>query len=238
MKKHTLCMTAMAALLLTFGLMVAGCDIGTNGGDTSTFVAVTDITNIPQIALKDGELELGGVVVPSNAANQTITWSGLDVINGVFKKSSAGNSTVIATIANGASESSPYTKPFTITVYDGGTYTISAVQGAWTKPSTAGFGSDTTDTMTITGPAFTMKNSSIGGMVYAAGIIIGLNPTDYIVQLNATAGPDGQLRPDFFYEEGTQTLNTSVTPNTLTLTTGASYNGFSPAKGTWTKSSP
>jgi hypothetical protein len=32
MKKHTLCMTAMLALLLTFGLLLAGCSSPSGGG--------------------------------------------------------------------------------------------------------------------------------------------------------------------------------------------------------------
>jgi hypothetical protein len=203
-------------------------------GGGNNFVPVTDITNGPQIALAGVELELGGVVVPSNATNQTITWSGADVINGVFTATTTGDHTVTATIANGLSESSPYTKNFTIAVYDGGAVAITLVQGDWTKPSTTGFGSDTTDTMTVTGSAFVMKNDSIGDMVYAAGIIIGLSGTNYLVQLNATLGEDGQLYPDFFYEEGTYSFTNGNTK--ITITTDASYNGFSPARGTWTKS--
>jgi hypothetical protein len=222
-------MVAMLTLLLAFGSMVVGCDTGSN---SDNFVPVTNITNIPQIALAGVELELGGVVVPSNATNQTITWSGANVTNGVFEAANAGNYTVTATIVNGESESSSYTRSFSITVYDGNVVEIASVQGNWTKPSTAGFSSTSTDTMTITGPAFVMKNDSIGDTVYAAGIVIGLNSTNYMVQLNATLGQDGQLHPDFFYEEGTYNL----TADTLILTTDASYNGFAPSEGTWTKS--
>jgi hypothetical protein len=240
-------MAAMLALLLTFGSMMVGCDTGTNGGN---FVPVTNITNIPQIALAGVALELGGIVVPSNATNQTITWSGADVTNGVFTRSSTGDSTVTATIVNGTSESSPYTQTFTIAVYDDSAAAIASVQGDWTKPSTAGFSPTSTDTMTVTGSAFTMKNDDIGNMVYVTGIIIGVSDTvsgtKYLVQVNATlgdisVGPDGavvgggQLQPNFFYEEGTYTLTDSNTK--LVLTTDASYNGeVSPAKGTWTKS--
>jgi hypothetical protein len=231
MKKHSLCMTAMLALLLTFGSMVTGYDTGTGG---TGFVPVTNITNIPQIALQNVELELNGVVVPSNANNQTITWSGDDVINGKFTATTTGNHTVTATIANGASESRSYTKTFTVVVYDGAVSRIELAQGSWTKPSTAGF--DGTDTMIITGSAFVMRNDNIGGgyIDYVAGIIVGVNATNYIVQLNATLGEDGQLHPDFFYEEGTCSLTEGNTK--LTIASDALYNGTpSPAQGTWTK---
>jgi hypothetical protein len=88
--------------------------------------------------------------------------------------------------------------------------------------------------MTITGSAFVMQNDSIGGMTYAAGIIVGVSATNYIVQLNATLGMDGTLHPDFFYEEGTVSLGGGG--NTLTITNSAVYNGFAnPSRGTWTK---
>jgi hypothetical protein len=227
-------MVAMLALLLAFGSMVVGCDNGTTDDNGDNFVPVTNITNIPQIALVGTALELGGIVVPSNATNQTITWSGTNVTNGVFEAISEGDYTVTVTIVNGASKSSPYTKIFPIKVYNSSTAAIASVQGNWTKLSTAGFPPTSTDTMTVTGSAFVMKNDSIDNMIYAAGIIIGLNSTDYMVQLNATLGQDGQLHPDFFYEEGTYNL----TGNTVILTTDASYNGVSPAKGTWTKVTP
>jgi predicted small secreted protein len=234
MKKKYGVFFGFIVMIIAMTFTLAGCDNGTNGTG-SNFIPVTDITDIPRISLTNLELALGGVVLPSNATNQTITWSGANVADGKFTVATAGDHEVIATVANGLSEENPYTKTFIITVYNSTEFQISEIQGDWTKPSTAGFGSATTDTMTITGSEFEMKNDSIGNMVYAKGIILSATGTGYKVQLNAISGNDGQLRPSFFYEEGTYTY-TATNPNTITITTDASYgNGVSPAKGTWTE---
>jgi VCBS repeat-containing protein len=231
MKKRQGVFFGYIVLLLTVIFTVTGCDNGTGGGGDDTFVAVTNITDLPQVALKDVELELGGVVVPENANNQTITWSGNGVIDGKFKAASTGNYTVTATVANGLSAGNPYTKSFTITVYDGSASVITAIQGDWTKPSTGWFPATSTDTMTITGSAFVMKNDSIGNRVYCSGIIMSLTDANYIVQINAILNNEGQLRPFFWYEEGTHTFTEGAT--TMTVTSNES----SPSWGTWTKKS-
>jgi hypothetical protein len=117
MKKHTLCMTVMLVLLLTFGL--AGC--GEGAGDDITIVAVTGITGVPTAALVGRGLTLSGTVEPAAATNKTIVWSGSGVSNGVLTAASAGSYTVTASIANGVSSSTPYTLSFIITAYDAGT---------------------------------------------------------------------------------------------------------------------
>jgi len=43
--------------------------------DKPTFVAVTDIINIPTTATVDSVLTLNGMVIPPNATNKTIVWS-------------------------------------------------------------------------------------------------------------------------------------------------------------------
>jgi hypothetical protein len=120
--KHTLYMTAVPALLLAFGSMLAGCDInvGGGGGDNNTFVAVTNITGAPTIAIKGRALSLSGTVEPFNATNRTIVWSGSGVSNGVFTASSVGSYMVTAAIVNGRAESVPYTRDFPIMVYEAG----------------------------------------------------------------------------------------------------------------------
>ena len=126
MKKHTVGMTAL--LLLTFGSILAGCDLniggsegGSGGGGGSAFVAVTGINDVPTAALAGDQLSLGGTAAPANATNKTIVWSGSGVSNGTLNAAAAGNYEVTATIANGKSSSTPYTQQFTITVYNAGT---------------------------------------------------------------------------------------------------------------------
>jgi hypothetical protein len=123
-------MTAMPALVLAFGSMLAGCDI--NGGGDNAFVAVTSITGAPTIAIAGRALSLSGTVEPFNATDRTIVWTGSGVSNGLFTASSAGSYTVTATIVNGRATLVPYTRNFPITVYDAGT--------SGTNP----FGDDTT----------------------------------------------------------------------------------------------
>ena len=99
------------------------------------FVAVTDITGIPTTATATLPLTLSGTVVPNNATNKTITWSVLNAgttgatISGTntLNTINSGTVTVLATIANGASPTTNFTKQFTITVNKttlGGTISI------------------------------------------------------------------------------------------------------------------
>ena len=80
------------------------------------FVAVTSITGVPTTATVGIGLTLTGTVQPANASNQTIVWSGTGVSNGVLTAAAEGTITVTATIANGATETTPYTQTFDITV--------------------------------------------------------------------------------------------------------------------------
>ncbi|MDR1373854.1 MAG: hypothetical protein LBJ24_02665 [Treponema sp.] len=112
-----LLIAVIASILLTITL--AGCD-ALFGGDDDRFVPVTDI-NGPSLAITGRELTLIGSVVPANATNQTITWSGNEVAGGKFTAASAGNSyEVTATIVNGTVGGVDFEKKFTIEVVDGG----------------------------------------------------------------------------------------------------------------------
>jgi hypothetical protein len=91
----------------------------------TTFVAVTDISGIPDTATVGAPLVLTGIVRPSNATNQTIIWSvqnagntGATIATGsnILNTTSAGTVIVGATIANGASATTNFTRDFTITV--------------------------------------------------------------------------------------------------------------------------
>jgi len=91
--------------------------------ETQSFIPVTDITGIPTTAIAGIPLTLSGMVTPSNASNQTIFWSvsnaggtGASVVNNIFTAMTEGSATVRATIPNGASQGSNFTRDFVITV--------------------------------------------------------------------------------------------------------------------------
>ena len=92
-------------------------------GGASTFVPVTDITDVPSTATATLPFPLTGTVVPSNANNQAITWSvedagttGATITENTFNTTNNGTATVLATITNGTSPTTPFTKSFSITV--------------------------------------------------------------------------------------------------------------------------
>jgi len=89
----------------------------------AAFIAVTDISNVPDKVIAGTPLTLSGTVSPTNATSRTITWSVKDadttgaVIEGnVLTTSDAGTVKVTATIANGKAIGTPFTKDFTISV--------------------------------------------------------------------------------------------------------------------------
>jgi len=89
----------------------------------ATHIPVTDITNVPTTATVGTPFALTGTVVPSNATNQTIVWSIQDAgttggtIDGhTINTTSVGTLTVRATIVNGATETTDFTRDFNIIV--------------------------------------------------------------------------------------------------------------------------
>jgi len=91
----------------------------------NSFVAVTGITSVPTSGTV-GTLTLTGTVAPANATNKTIAWSvksagstGAAISGSVLTTTSTGTVTVTATIANGKTESTPYTQDFAITITSG-----------------------------------------------------------------------------------------------------------------------
>jgi len=92
---------------------------------TVPFVAVTDITDVPETATVGTEVNLSGAkVVPENATNKTIVWTVKDagttgvtgVTDGKFTPTAAGTLVLTATINDGTAVGTPFTKDFTITV--------------------------------------------------------------------------------------------------------------------------
>ena len=118
------------------------------------FVPVTNITGVPTTATATLQLTLTGTVAPSNATNNTITWSiqsagttGATISGGnMLNTTSDGTCVVLATIVNGASPTTNYTLPCSITVSKAaltGTPTVSgnAVFGQTLTAVTTGLGS-------------------------------------------------------------------------------------------------
>jgi hypothetical protein len=149
------------------------------------FTAVTDITDVPAIATVGMPLTLTGTVVPSTANNQTIVWSiktdggtGSLLTAGVLTAANTGTVTVTATIINGASPSTNFTKDFPITVKDDCLVTTSPfVEGfeggdfppyCWQNLHVSGAGtwtrnSSTTSGYYVRGEASAMRTDVSGG---------------------------------------------------------------------------
>ena len=87
------------------------------------FVAVTNITGVPETATAGIELILTGTVEPHYATNQDIAWSvlspgntGAAIDGNRLTATSTGTVTVRATIADGTAAGMPYTQDFTINI--------------------------------------------------------------------------------------------------------------------------
>jgi len=87
------------------------------------FVPVTNITNVPTTATATLPLTLTGTVVPSNATNQTISWSvsnagttGATISGNILNTNAEGTAIVTATITNGSGVGMNYTSNYNIIV--------------------------------------------------------------------------------------------------------------------------
>jgi endoglucanase len=121
MKNKNLCIALAAIIGFAMVACVSPDDPG--GGETPDFIAVTDIAGLPSHKQVDTDLTLSGTVLPTEATNKNITWSiadagntGATVTGSVLKTTAVGTATVTATVINGASETTDYTKNFTISV--------------------------------------------------------------------------------------------------------------------------
>ena len=215
-------------MMVAFFLCFISCSNNTTDG---SFVAVANISNLPVIALVGNPLTLSGTVVPVNATNKSITWSGSGVSNGVFTAPSSGQYSLTATILNGASESSSYIKNFTITaVDDNSSIYIATAQGSWTR--TVG---GVTLTFVITNATWTFSHPVYGD--FGRGIIIEATANRYQSQTIEELHNDGVTwLPRYSYETGTYNLDTGVTPNTLEIIPDPQYiNPGNYSAGIWTK---
>jgi formylglycine-generating enzyme required for sulfatase activity len=131
MKKRFLFMVTVLAGSLWLG----GCEIlaaffdgkedGSGGKEPpgTSFVAVSEITNVPGNVLVNTNLALTGTVTPHNATNKAIVWSVKSagttdaVIDGnSLSAENTGTITVTATIASGQAAETDYTQDFSINI--------------------------------------------------------------------------------------------------------------------------
>jgi len=112
-------------MVLVFGLTVVGCD--NSNPSNSSYVAVTEIVNVPTVMSLGSPLSLSGTVLPNNATNKTIIWTvktGYNtgaVINGnqlTVENTGInwGNIIVNATIINGKGENSDFSSDIWIRI--------------------------------------------------------------------------------------------------------------------------
>jgi len=154
----TLTTTAAGTVVVT-AKIVDGTSIGTDkevdGSITISagFVAVTNITGVPAIGVINTDLTLVGTVVPDNATNSSITWAlaatgstatGAAVTSGKATATAAGIVKVTATVTNGLTASSDFTKDFEITFA-----AYKAVTGITGVPTSGTVGTDLTLTGTV-----------------------------------------------------------------------------------------
>jgi hypothetical protein len=132
------------------------------------YVAVANILEVPSSVTAKVGLPLSGVVLPDNATNKTIVWSvkaagttGATISENILNTTASGTVTVTATIINGLTSSSNYTKDFVITVSKG---TGAAVSGAPTV-----FGSPTANIIIVNA----VSNSGANGQAVEYAISTG-----------------------------------------------------------------
>jgi hypothetical protein len=156
------------------------------GGSTS-FVPVANIINVPAAAIVALPLTLSGTVVPSDASNQTITWSIANAgttgatISGsnILNVTGAGTVTVRATILNGASPTTSYIQDFPITV------TLAVLSGSVTITGNLVFGQTLTANTTALSSTPVIPNLGTKSYQWIRGttnIPGAINPTYMLVQ--------------------------------------------------------
>jgi hypothetical protein len=213
-----------------------------------SFVAVTNITGVPTTATAGTALNLAGTVAPTNATNKTITWSvktagttGATVTGSTLNVPAAGTVNVTATIANGLTASTPYTKDFTITVgratvtaalldyhlttvfYDGLPHPVTVTP----KSGVTGLGAMTvtyngSTSLPVASGAYTVAVIFDEGAAYAAatielGVLTIVIPSEPVIQRKVTLSiPDGIIsqpaRGEYYVNSGTDFSFTLTLP--------------------------
>jgi formylglycine-generating enzyme required for sulfatase activity len=140
-----------------------------------SYRAVTGISGVPAQGTAGIPLTLTGTVAPPNATNKTIAWSvqaegttaaGAAITAGnTLTATGTGTVIVTAAIANGATEDTPYTQDFTITISPPNPYTMISISGGTVSDSTTGAGNTTNwaaGANTAYTKPYTMAGFSIG----------------------------------------------------------------------------
>jgi len=90
---------------------------------TDAATPVTDITGVPTNAVTGTSLTLTGIVSPSNAFYKSISWTvknsgvtGAKIVGNTLTATAPGTVTVMATIVDGLSNSTPFSKYFEISI--------------------------------------------------------------------------------------------------------------------------
>jgi hypothetical protein len=190
MKKKFM-LVAIAAAMLCF---VIGC--GPDAPPPSDFVAVTNITGIPESFTENASIILSGTVVPADADYQDIVWSiveadttapgaVLTASTGSLTATGVGSIKVRATIANGKTEAGEaYIKDFTIEVTaDEGGYV--AVMGIVNVPTSTAPGATVTLTGTVN-PSNATNTTIVWSLKDAAGTGANLTEAEGIYTVVAT----------------------------------------------------
>lgn len=157
-------------------------------GELKPFAAVTDITGVPTAAVVNAPLTLTGTVAPATATNRTVTWSvkspgltGATITDNIFKATAAGTATITATVKNGATETTDFTKDFPITV-SLATVTVGAQSGT----IAAGTAGNATFPVTTAG-IDNGKTGVVSWFTSIAGITAGATPAGIIATVSNVA---------------------------------------------------
>jgi hypothetical protein len=229
-----------------------------NPGDD--FVAVSGITlTCATTVAVNTDLTLAGTVSPSNATNQTITWSfnstgttaaGAAITSGKLKATGDGVVKVLATVANGTAVGTNKTQEFTITVTAGGggfvavnsiTLTCAATVAVNTDLTLAGTVSPTTATYQTITWSFNPSGTTAAGAAITSGKLKATG--DGVVKVLATVANGTAVGTDKT-QEFTITVTAGSPPAynpavdyTVTLP-GGSVKNSTPITGTYDESGP
>ena len=141
----------LSILVAILGVTLTGCS-----KDDKYFVAVSDILDVPLVAELNKPLALTATVLPAKATNKTIVWTvkvagttNASITGGnVLTATATGNVILTATIDKGATETTSFTKDFTVSVRTTGEMPV--VTDVTVSPSTISIAKGKTQTFTAT----------------------------------------------------------------------------------------
>ncbi len=202
--------------------------------DPNAFTSVTGITGVPTEVTAGTALTLSGTVEPAGATNKTLTWAignpgttGAAVSGTTFTATSAGTATVVVTIENGLSATTPYTQIFTITVNPPADPDAAAVS----KAKTAAEGADYPTTTQALHPTEASVKAYVETIAETAvanpGVTTTVNTASYTAPVAGTAltpfGTDGIYRFTLTLNKNSATQTTAEKTVGITATPLATY---------------